>query len=104
MLSLPPTPDEEHCSLLIRRSLAVIRVTTDDILSTVAANAFGFSQGRAGQLMRTFEETEVLCRRCQHCLTQCSARATAAAGLLRRAAAPFAAVWPPAGCLGRARE
>ena len=78
-LSLPPTPDEEHCSLLIRRSLAVIRAATDDILSTVAANAYGFSQGQASQLMRTFEETEVLCRRCQHCLTQCSARATAAA-------------------------
>ena len=78
-LSLPPTPDEEHCSLLIRRSLAVIRATTDDILSTVAANAYGFSQGQASQLMRTFEETEVLCRRCQHCLSQCSARATAAA-------------------------
>ena len=76
-LLLPPTPEEQHCAGLIRRSLEYICATTDEILATVAANAFGFSEGASRQLTQMIEETEVLCRRCDHCLVQCSSRATA---------------------------
>ena len=79
VLRLPPTPEELQVARLVRRSLSVIEETTTEILATVAANAFGFSEGAARRLTLIIEETAVLCRSCEHSLAQTQSRAATAA-------------------------
>lgn len=79
-LSLPPTPSDLERIELIERSLSLIQRSTHDVMSAVSAHAFeGFSENTEHELTQHIADTRLICRRCEHCLSQCNTRTIASA-------------------------
>ena len=81
LLALPPTPEDFERVELVERSLRLIKQSTDSIIRIVGEHAYGgISEAAAHDMWRHVQETEVLCRSCEHCLSRCSPAAMAADG------------------------
>jgi hypothetical protein len=80
-ISLPPTPSDLEKVELVQRSLVLIKQATDDIMTAASSHAYalsGIPEAVERDLAQRIAGTATLCRRCEHCLSQCNPRAIAA--------------------------
>jgi cobalamin biosynthesis Mg chelatase CobN len=80
-ISLPPTPSDLEKVELVQRSLVLIKQATDDIMTSASSHAYalsGIPEAVERDLAQRIAGTATLCRRCEHCLSQCNPRAIAA--------------------------
>ena len=80
-ISLPPTPSDIEKVELVQRSLVLIKQATDDIMTAASSHAYalsGIPEAVERDLAQRIAGTATLCRRCEHCLSQCNPRAIAA--------------------------